>query len=72
MQINLNNCWAGQQFLKQAVLDISINVVLVTEQLRNPTDGMNWISSIVGKCAVVVVGPLAPAIKDRGNGTGFT
>ena len=71
MQINLNHCWAAQQLLKQTVLDQSINVVLVSEQLRNPTDDMNWVSSNDNKCAVVVVDHSAPPIEDRGSGTGF-
>ncbi|KAL4084731.1 hypothetical protein QTP88_027651 [Uroleucon formosanum] len=71
MQINLNHCWAAQQLFRQTVLDQSIGVVLVSEQLRNPTEDVNWVSSDDNKCAVVAVGHSAPPIEDRGSGTGF-
>ncbi|KAL4083322.1 hypothetical protein QTP88_028651 [Uroleucon formosanum] len=71
MQINLNHCWAAQKLLKQTVLDQSINVVLVSEQLRNPTDNVNWVSSNDSKCAVVAIDHSTTPIEDRGSGTGF-
>lgn len=71
MQINLNHCWAAQQLLKQAVLDQSINVVLISKQLRNPADDANWVSSNDNKCASVAVGYSVPPIEDTGSGTGF-
>lgn len=54
------------------MLNLSINVLLVSEQLRYPADDVNWVFSIDGKCVVVTVGPLASAIKIRGSGMGFT
>ncbi|KAL4091732.1 hypothetical protein QTP88_026379 [Uroleucon formosanum] len=71
MQINLNHCRAAQQLLKQTVLDQAISVVLVSEQLRNPMEDANWVSSDDNRCAVVAVGHSAPPIEDRGSGTGF-
>ena len=71
MQINLNHCWAAQQLLKQTVLEQSISVVLVSEQLRNPTEDANWVSSDDNRCAVVAAGHSALPIEDRGSGTGF-
>ncbi|KAL4090583.1 hypothetical protein QTP88_025387 [Uroleucon formosanum] len=71
MQINLNHCWAAQQLLKQTVLDQAISVVLVSEQLRNPMEDANWVSSDDNRCAVVAVGHSAPPIEDRSIGTGF-
>lgn len=41
--------------------------MLISEQLRNPADDVNW----VFKCAVVAVGSLAPTIEDSDSGTGF-
>ncbi|XP_022164949.1 uncharacterized protein LOC111029981 [Myzus persicae] len=71
MQINLNHCWVTQQLLKQTVLDQSLNVVLVSEQLRKPSDDANWVSSNDNKCAAVAVGHSAPPIENKGSGTGF-
>lgn len=45
MHINLNHCWVAQQPLNQTVLDPTINVILVSEQLCNTTDDMNWVSN---------------------------
>ncbi|KAL4121043.1 hypothetical protein QTP88_013628 [Uroleucon formosanum] len=64
-------CWAAQKLLKQTVLDQAISVVFVSEQLRNPMEDANWVSSDDNRCAVVAVGHSAPPIEDRGSGTGF-
>ncbi|KAL4141442.1 hypothetical protein QTP88_004080 [Uroleucon formosanum] len=59
------------QLLKQTVLDQAISVVLVSEQLCNPMEDANWVSSDDNRCAVVAVGHSVPPIEDRDSGTGF-
>ncbi|KAL4089758.1 hypothetical protein QTP88_024729 [Uroleucon formosanum] len=53
------------------VLDQAISVVLVSEQLRNPMEDANWVSSDDNRCAVIAVGHSTPPIEDRGSETGF-
>jgi len=70
LQINLNHCWAAQQLLRQTVRELSVDVILVSDQLRNPQDD-NWIPSQDNKCAVAVVGNFCSPVESRGNGKGF-
>lgn len=71
LQINLNHCWAAQQVLTQTTLERSINVVLISDQLRNPIDDDGWVVSGDGGSAVMIGKNSALAVASKGGGRGF-
>lgn len=71
LQINLNHCWAAQQILQQTIAELGIDIVLVSDQLRNPADNARWIPSTDNKCAVSAVSSSVPFFDSSGAGRGF-
>jgi len=71
IQINLNHCWAAQQLLPQTAIDYGADLMLVSDQWRNPEDRERWLSSSDGKCAIVATALSAVSFGACGSGKGF-
>lgn len=71
MQINLNHCWAAQQLLTQTILERSVDIVLISDQIHNPVDDDRWSGSRDSECAIAI-GRSSLLIPERkGAGKGF-
>lgn len=67
LQINLNRFEAAQQLLSQLALDLSADILLVSDQLCNSNDGLQWVSSTDKICTVLSVGNLLPDFNEKEN-----
>lgn len=51
IQLNLNHCEAAQDLLVQTISELEIEVAIISEPYKVPTDG-RWISDRTGKAAI--------------------
>lgn len=70
LQVNLNHCWTAQQLLLQTIVELNIDVVIVSDYNRPLGQAPRWVPSSDGKCAVYVSGRSAD-VSDQGYGCGF-
>lgn len=55
IQLNLNHCEAAQELLVQTISELEIDVAIISEPYKVPTDG-RWISDKTGKAAIWACG----------------
>ncbi|KAL4083833.1 hypothetical protein QTP88_029149 [Uroleucon formosanum] len=72
LQVNLNHCWMAQQLLLQTVVELNIDVVIVSDYNRPLGQAPRWVASADSKCAVYVPGRSSITVTDQGFRNGFT
>lgn len=71
MQVNLNHCWLAHQLLAQVTLERAVDVVLVSDPVRNPIGDERWVASDDGGCAVMLGKSTPLVVMSKGAGDGY-
>jgi len=71
LQINLNHCFAAQKVMHQTAIELTVDVILVSDQLTNSANDEFWTCSTEGKSTVFLTRTSSLVPESRGRGTGF-